>query len=309
MDPHKRRDDLRECCPPRRDQQLRRSTTTGGLWLMAVSFLISSNQAEAQSHAFSPPAPEQLDPLFAPSPQREFHLSWNKCVDAVANLILAQDGSLEQIEALAFGGCSDEESRLAGAVIKAYGYDKGNAAMRQLKTRKRSRYAALLQERDRSRILPGLVSQTKAGWKVFRKAEQDCAAILARPDLIRPSFTVMQVSGTEKTIFFGESGSTASSQAKRYSQGTQLKLSVGKFVNLTAVDLGLMTLEVSPFQDGLGFSMPLSNALVEALSDAESLQFRPRVPGYPVAPPRSYPVRGIRAAWEALRGCSDPPRG
>jgi hypothetical protein len=129
--------------------------------------------------------------MFAPSPQRELKREWDSCVDTVADLVIAQGGTLDQIRQLAFGGCADEESRLTGAMVREFGYERGNRAVQDARAMRLRTFEQRIAARDNPARPANFVERTPEGWMVRRNGPNNCSAALVTQGTTAPTFAAL----------------------------------------------------------------------------------------------------------------------
>lgn len=285
---------------------------TPGLVVAAIILsAIAMAAAYGQPGSSQPSAsqPREWERMFAASPQRELRREWDSCVDNVAELIIAQGGTLDQVQQLAFGGCADEQSRLTGAMVREFGYDRGNRAVQGVRDLKLRLFEGRITARSTPPRLNGDVATTPEGWRIRRVGPQNCDAILLVPSIVGSTAAFMVKTPREDTLEFAELGSDATSRASSLRAGdtvTTAVIAIGRNVigRNTNVPLGRLSFKIDIIPEGYGFSQPMDARILRSLEGAVAVQFRVAI-GYEGNRVHTYRVEGISNARQALLQCAE----
>jgi hypothetical protein len=247
---------------------------------------------------------QEWERLFAASPQRELRQEWDRCVNNVAELIIAQGGTLDQVRRLAFGGCADEQSRLTGTMVREFGYERGNRAVQGVRDQRLRSFERRIAGRASPSQENGAVATTPEGWRIRRVAPQNCDAILLVPSIFGSTAAFMVKTPREDTLEFVELGSDARSRASSLRAGDTVTTAVIAIGRNTDVTLGRLSLKLDVVPEGYGFLQPMDARILRSLGGAVAVQFRVAI-GNEGSRVHTYRVEGIVTARQALLQCAE----
>lgn len=285
-----------------------RTVRASGSLIVALSLFVSTVLNASQPRPqLSMSRQQEAERMFAASPQRELKREWDSCVNTVAELIIAQGGTLEQVRQLAFGGCADKESRLTGAMVREFGYDRGNRSVQGIRDLKLRAFESRISAGNAPRTDRN-VTTTPEGWKVRRDSSQNCTATHWVAGIFGTTFTYMAKSPKEDTLGFGELGGDARSTARFLHTGetiTASAIAIKPPVNgrNTNVSLGRITFTVLVHPEGFAFIQSVLPEVLQSLEGAEAVQLVTDI-GYEASRPRIYHVEGMASARQMLLQCA-----
>jgi len=290
------------CANELRKDRLGRPATFGTPGLVAMAIILSVVEMTA---AFGQPASPQpfasqqpeWERLFAASPQRELRREWDSCVGNVAELIIAQGGTLDQVQQLAFGGCADEQSRLTGAMVREFGYERGDRAVRNARAARLDAYRQRLAARTSAQTSQNVVARTRSGWDIIRLGPNSCGARLLYRSPFEQSFAYLRRDLDGDALILGRWG--LSQQAmQRNPGGVRVSIPLTRYVNYGGAPIGSVEFVTMSQDDTFGYVATLSPDLWIMIGNADAIQFGGAYAGY------TFHVTGIADAWTALLQCA-----
>jgi hypothetical protein len=215
----------------------------------------------------------------------------------VAELIIAQRGTLDQLQQLAFGGCADEQSRLTGAMVREFGYERGNRAVQNAGAAKLDAYRQRLAARASAQTSQNIVARTRSGWDIIRLGPNSCGARLLYRSPFEQSFAYLRRDLDGDALVLGRWG--LSQQAmQRHSGGVRVSIPLSRYVNYGAAPIGSVEFVTMSQNDTYGFVAALSPDLWNRIGNADAIQFGGTYAGY------NFHVAGIADAWASLLQCA-----
>jgi hypothetical protein len=152
--------------------------------------------------------------------------------------------------------CADAESKLTGALVRKYGFKRGNDAMAraktQLKARVAERYAQ--QQKTISQQNQGVIAN-EDGW-FLKKSNQSCTALMTEQDFLGNTSTVVGLvpvpaKGPDKYLLLLMFPTKSTQQvAMGGTYPSNIKLSVALFRSI-----GAERVQVGPFDAAIGTTM------------------------------------------------------
>lgn len=282
-------------------------------WLGGVAGIWVASPATGQPRTNArAPADQDLERMFAASPQRELRRDWEECMNTAAYLMIGSGKTINEIRALLQIGCAEQESRLTGAMVREFGYDRGNSAVASLRASKLQAIERRVAARDnpplpQSRPGQTFVERLPAGWEVYRINAGGCVAASVHHSIYGDSFVSLIHLPDGDRVVFGQVSSEATRAATRFGgAGARLRTGVSAIANNTGGGIGEMDFEIQAYVDGVGFKTVLTPRLLDIMSRAEQIQFAPTIPGMMMGIPRTFTVTGAAAAWEGVVRCAGP---
>lgn len=176
----------------------------------AICILAAWSPAPAQR---APSDIEQWERMTAASPQRELARSWERCVAAVSTMMLPQRGTVSQFRELGIGGCAAQQSRLTGALVREFGYDRANRVVAARVAALVLDYERRAAERDNPQLPPNAVERTADGW-VIQLVNGACAAHLFEQTSFGTRATILSVISDREFLLFREYGGDVQARAR-----------------------------------------------------------------------------------------------
>lgn len=277
----------------------------------AVAMAVSTPTASLAQRGAGTPDTQTLDRMFAPSPQRELRRAWEECVSTAAYLAVGSGKTLAEMRPILQLVCSEQESRLTGAMVREFGYDRGNAAMSGLWAAAMRTVERLIAARDtpptRQYDIPGsaLAERLPGGWEVHRAGQYGCGAVLMEQSIYggTTAATLGRMARGDRVTFMQISSEAARAAVRFGGTGARIRTGVSALANNTGHPIGSIEFEIQLYPDGIGFEAVLTPQLLDELSRAEAVQFSPAWSGSMVGTPRTFNVRGAAAAWAGVLRC------
>ncbi len=268
-----------------------------GVAACAIAITIAS----ADGAATAPISAAEAERMVAASPQRERHRAWSICTDNMAAMVIPQAADIAKLRSMLELGCSDEESRLTGALVAAYGYDRGNGAMTALKRAADARFQDQIVKRSQPAKQPGVVETTPEGWQI-RRVTGGCMAVLSRRNSLNAGSKGVALQGTtgKWKIDFVVVGSERDMLDTAIKQSFAVKAITSAGGNSKTVPL---TLKPQLIDNGIYYEADADEALIGRFVGAESVQIM--LPSFGSGSwPSVYDVRGLQDAWQSLQRCA-----
>jgi hypothetical protein len=209
---------------------------------------------------------------------------------------------MDKVRSMIQLGCGDEESRLTGSLVAKYGNGAGNAAMRALKQAAERRFFGSIESRNRPATGSNFSERTAEGWDIRRTNDGGCYALAIRSGgmMVGQVGTMIERANGAEVIRFVLIGSAAREVDQNLGSFT---VSASRYVRGTFIHLNEnLRVASGPFDDGLFYSVPMTDSLATELSDAESIQFF--LPSGRTQVPATFPVRGLAGARNAVQHCA-----
>jgi len=105
--------------------------------MILTSFLMTQPAVGQQTDVGPMPSNDEFRAsgrMMAASPQRELALAWVECVIEIARPLRAAGSTREDVLAAIAIGCGERASRLTGAMVREFGYERGNRAVAAWRT-------------------------------------------------------------------------------------------------------------------------------------------------------------------------------
>lgn len=253
--------------------------------------------------AISPARDAELTRMLAPSPQRELYRAWGRCLGNIVAMMAPQDRTAGEIQSFGFAACAEEESRLTGRLVREFGYDRGSAAMRDMRVLFVQAIARRVARGNNPARPANYVETTEEGWEVLRGGPHHCGAHLVGGSLLTGQTSAgIRVTGEEVLLIFAVPGRTAAQEARQYPANAQLRVVLNKFVGNGATPVGTATLSIVPDPEGISYTTPFTAELIARLADADAVQFWASSEDDPTSS-RTFDVRGWAPALAAARRC------
>lgn len=246
---------------------------------------------------------DELNRMTAASPQRELYRSAVQCIGNTGALMLPQGRAVDEIDHAVAFVCQDELSRLAGALVREFGYERGNRVMRLLERVTRQALEQRVARRDQpnSNAVQGI--SVPEGWTLQRAGRTCAVTHIGGSMFAGTTGTGIRVTNGQALLILMQIGSSAAREAGQYPEGAQLRVTLYRYVNMSGEVVGPVTLSVVRDQEGLVFTTPLTEDLMARISEADTLQFRASPSGEGIVP-KTFDVRGLSSALAAARRCA-----
>lgn len=269
-----------------------------------AALLIALVSTAAPASGYQPGASpdENWQRIIAASPQRELARAWEQCVANIAAVMLPQRGTVRQFQELGIGGCEAEQSRLTGALVREFGYDRANRAVATRVVALIGDYEQRLALINKPPLPPDATERTADGWMVQR-INGACTAYLLEQTAFGTRAAILSILPEGEFLLLREYGGDVRSRARDMRDGDTLTVSANVVRNSNILRRLTLPMTVSVREGGYGFYFQISPELADALSNANSLHFQADV-GSMVARPHSYPLSGLAAARAAVTRCA-----
>jgi hypothetical protein len=267
----------------------------------ALGILLVTSAGPGSSYQLSPTPDEAWQRIVAASPQRELARAWERCVANVAAVMLPQRGTVRQFQELGIGGCQEEQSRLTGALVREFGYERGNSAVAGRVSALIRNYELRSSATTNPPLPPNATERTADGW-IIGRVNGRCTGYLLEQTAFgsRASILIMLPEG--EFLLFRTYGGDAPALARNLRDGDTLSVTANVSRGPNFVGSFRLPLTVSVRDSGYGFWTPVTEESAGRLANANAIHFRVDI-GSTAALPHAYPLTGFITALEATRRC------
>jgi hypothetical protein len=236
--------------------------------------------------------------MFAPSPQRELKREWDKCIAAFSLGVVANGESLEEFSQLAFPLCSDQESKLTGWMIREFGFERGNAAVKWAKERALADTRRAIEARNRSAHPSNLFEVTSAGWRILRSGPGSCVGVFSEGAPLERPTVILQKSPARDRILFVE-GMSAREVESAVPRHMQVNVIWSASSQAITPKRGIGNVDVATSEKGAMIQLMI-DASLQPLDKFTVVEFE--MPA--VGQAHIFEIAGMSGAWDRVKACA-----
>jgi hypothetical protein len=260
--------------------------------------LLSALMVATSARAAPSDSGSAYERMFAASPQRELKREWDTCIAAIATGVVANGKTVEDFKGYAFPLCADQESKLTGWMVREFGFQRGNAAVKWAKQKAIANTREAIAARNRSEHPSNLFEITDAGWRVLKVGSGSCVALLADGTPFMQATVVLQRSTGRDRMLFVE-GMTAQEVDAAVPQPVQVKVDWSASSQTIAPKQGVAVADAVTSKTGLLIQLMIDSSL-QPLDQFTVVEFE--LPAESRA--GIFHIAGMSAAWERVKVCA-----